>query len=203
MLYSSDEKEKNGKNKKQGYLEFENKEITESARLILTSEFIKEILNNAQETKCLEQTLDPYSEEKKLFVRNLDPNVGEREIYNFFITYGQIIGIIKKYDYAFIEFANKQDALTALHKTDQKLLGTNRIRVLFAKYDRFAYKQTVNPLKTINMRNIEPVMQSTPSKRKFNDFEKDDHKRVKSDNSDKENKQKQIECNNVDDEFWD
>ncbi|CAF0889905.1 unnamed protein product [Brachionus calyciflorus] len=156
------------------YLEFSDKEYAREARDKINSKLINSLLNGEnyleESSDCNNNTtkLDPYNETRKLFLKKLHSSIGEREIYNYFVKYGQILHITRKNDYAFVEYANESDALTAMHKTDQSFLGPNKITVVLARHDRFATKNVDKLLKMKNQNTYEsePMLQSTPFKRK-------------------------------------
>lgn len=71
-------------------------------------------------------------ETKKLFVRNLDWNLSEEQVHEFFAHFGEIASVKlpldkfgRKRGFGFVEFMNEEDAQKAINETNEKTIGTS------------------------------------------------------------------------------
>ncbi|CAF2803776.1 unnamed protein product [Rotaria sp. Silwood2] len=76
---------------------------------------------------------DTMSQVKVLYVRNLTSDVGENDVKDVFLPYGNIERVRKVRDYAFVHFDKREDALNAMRALNGKSLGRNTMEISLAK----------------------------------------------------------------------
>lgn len=71
-------------------------------------------------------------ETKKLFVRNLDWDLSEDQVHEFFAQFGEISSVKlpldkfgRKRGFGFVEFVNEEDAQKAINESNEKTIGTS------------------------------------------------------------------------------
>ncbi|CAF0769137.1 unnamed protein product [Didymodactylos carnosus] len=76
---------------------------------------------------------ETMSKVKVLYVRNLTSDVGEQDVKDLFLPYGNIERVRKVRDYAFVHFDTREDALNAMKALNGKQLGKNSMEISLAK----------------------------------------------------------------------
>mmetsp|Transcript_15857 Transcript_15857/g.26359 ORF Transcript_15857/g.26359 Transcript_15857/m.26359 type:complete len:443 (-) Transcript_15857:1071-2399(-) len=70
---------------------------------------------------------------KRIYIGNINYEVREEELRNFFSEYGPITQVSYKQGFAFIDYADKRDAQDAIAQMNDKTVGGRRLRVEHSK----------------------------------------------------------------------
>jgi len=125
------------KNRGFAFLEFSTHKDASTARRRLGSGKIK-VFGNIQPTvdwadPVVEPDEEVMSKVKVVYVRNLSPAIDESKLNELFKQYGAVEKVKKIKDYAFVHFANREDALRAIEELDNQELDDLKIEVSLAK----------------------------------------------------------------------
>jgi len=125
------------KNRGFAFLEFESHKDASLARRRLMSGRIK-VFGNITPTvdwadPIQEPNEDVMAKVKVVYVRNLSPAIDDAKLNELFKQYGSVEKVKKLKDYAFIHFANREDALRAIEELDGQELDDLKIEVSLAK----------------------------------------------------------------------